>query len=308
MLRKICSVLPKSMRLNELLAVLPPTIQPPGEGEVYARMLETVRRDTGADRAVLAIYRIAGKGRWITYTHDRAEPLFGAQLRLVTATKFLEDVRNAPIKFFGTYEERGPTGDSMSRHAIRHAVGVHVLDLTRTLGVDDFAGVLAVDRRGDGPRFGDEVVRLMEEFAKDVSLLLKAVNERSVRPEPTVEKLTADLRSELVKNGGNLTAAATVVGISPQRARQIFQASPLYNWLAGLRDRRSPSPDTVKALILETRDLRLVGDRVGKSYDQLYELIRHKLDGGLRKLVEGCGLTWEQVHGPAFQRGESPPD
>lgn len=294
------------MRFNELLASLPPSIVQPGK--VYAHMLETVRKDTGADRAVLALHEVVGRARWVGYSHDRAEPWFGAELRQVTARKFLEDVRHASLSYFDTYEDRDPTGESMGRLVIRHAVGVRVLDFSRMLGIDDFAGVLVVDRRGESPKFGDDVVRLMEQFAKDVSLLLKAVTERSARTEGSSQYLTARLRSELVGNGGNVAAAAVAVNIPYHRAREIVHAFRLGNWLARLKGKRSPSPDTLKALILETRDLRVVGERVGRNYAELYELCRHKLRGGLRALVEGCHLTWEQVHGPGFQRGEPPPE
>ncbi len=293
-----------SMRFIDLLAGLPATI--PSPGVVYAEMLESVRVEAAADRAVLALYRHAGKGRWITYSHDRAEPLFGAQLRVVTATQLLEEVRTTKRPCFETCEFREPTGASLMRHGIRHAVGVQVRDLTRALGIADFAGVLAVDRRGDSPPFDSEIIRLMEQWSANASLLLKAVNERSPRIGGTTETLTAGLKHELLANQGNLREAAAAIDIPYHQARELIDCAGLREWLARLRDQRSPSPDTLKQLILERRDLRAVGAAVDRSYAELYELTRHKVSGGLRRLVEDCNLTWEQVHGPGFQRGEPP--
>lgn len=294
------------MRLSELVDGLPSTVTQPGV--VYARLLEAIRQDMTADRAVLALYRTVGKGRWTTYCHDREEPLFGAELRLVTSAKFLEAVRKANLALFDTFEALEPTSDSMGRHAIRHAVGAQVLDLTRSFGFGDVAGVLAVDRRGDSLPFNADCGPRLTHWAKDASLLLKAINERQPKTGGHDEEHAAALKVQLDSNDGNLHSAAKVVGIPYHKAREIIDRTGNRGWLVAKRARKSPTPDSVKKLIQETRDMREVGAQLGMDYAKLNEVIRHKGTSGLRALVEDCGFTWDQVHGPGFQRGESPPN
>lgn len=290
------------MQLREIVVSLPKKIVDPGP--IYARLLGEVRRLTGADRAVLALRWMAGRGRWTSYTHDDVAALQGAEVRTVMSLSFIENVWSKRQSLFDSIEDREPASESMGRLRTRHLVGVPVLDFARALGKSDVLGVLIIDRRDQSPPFQPDAAEALERLAVEVSLVLKAITERrTVTVGPGDEQL-ATLKDSLSGNGGNLKKSADLIGVPYHKARDMIATAGLKDWLAQIREASSPSPDSVLAVLKQTHDLREVGAHFDRDYGELYELTRKKFPGGLRALVNSIGLTWDDVHGAAFQRGQ----
>ncbi|MBV6414617.1 MAG: hypothetical protein OMOMHJEC_02447 [Xanthomonadales bacterium] len=283
-------------------------------GAVYSHIAAVVRRQTRADVALVAFHDAASPVRWLAYTHEGPTALHGAMVSSHASMQFLDRVRMAQEPLFGTIEVRRLDGStSFGKQDIRHAVGAPIRALGRTLS-ESFCGVLAIDRRGDRPEFDPHLIELLPTLALEVSLAVKAIEEHKPPVASTrsgESDLLAQVMAAVEKADGNLRHALLhhgPRGLSYDSARRLLEKANKLIWMKSLRKRRYPSSEGIGDLIVATRDLRVVGARLGCDFTRLNDRVRNSGHRSLRELVRQRNLEWDAVHGPEFQRGDPPPE
>ncbi len=260
-----------------------------------------------ADAVMVAMFDRSAQ-IWRGYCPGHPVELVHAQISHFVSTTFLEEVRqtNAPL-FRPLQLGRMDSSKSWPILGVRFAVGAPLRDLTAPAAPQSFAGVLYLDRRGDHGAFSALEEGMVSELALAASLALAYVD-HYLGELGSLEQMDAAknvrVRDVLKSTQGNINQAFKRLSLefdSRDKLKHFIQNTGLGAYVA--RARASYTVEGIRSLILDTKDLRKVGNALGnRRYSTINRFLRHQNPSTtLRNLVNSLGLTWEAVQGKAFQ-------
>ena len=261
----------------------------------------------GADAVMVAMFDRSAQ-IWRGYCPGHPVELVHAQISHFVSTTFLDEVRqtNAPL-FRSLQLGRMDKSKSWPILGVRFAIGAPLRDLTAPSAPQSFAGVLYLDRRGDHGAFSALEEGKVSELALAASLALAYVDQHlGIATSFGQMDAAKNVRVRDVLNAtqGNINQAFKRLSLefhSRDKLKHFIQNTGLSAHVA--RARSSYTIEGIKTLILDTQDLRKVGNALGnRRFSTINRFLRHQNPStSLRALVEKLGLSWESVHGKAFQ-------